>query len=127
MHVTFQEHCYENRLKRKGFVKLIGALCPGRTLSESDIGAWWRQLIATPVKGEHEAPLISRGASQSLSGEAPAEAPRDLLQSFGQDVLERVASEKDMRRHRDGTAKAHCTFERFATWYAQSELRSGYT
>eukprot|EP00933_Yihiella_yeosuensis_P045387 TRINITY_DN40750_c0_g1_i1.p1 TRINITY_DN40750_c0_g1~~TRINITY_DN40750_c0_g1_i1.p1 ORF type:complete len:705 (+),score=148.78 TRINITY_DN40750_c0_g1_i1:131-2245(+) len=45
-------------LSKKAFKKLLQALCPGRTLSESDIDAWWEQvkkvISANPVEDAAE-------------------------------------------------------------------------
>lgn len=87
-------------MRRREFSKLLGSLVPGRTLSASDVSAWWRQLLDTAVEGEDASPLSRFRLPLSVSKEAP-------------------------EREDPQVAKAHVSFERFVTWWVRCELRSG--
>mmetsp|Transcript_11393 Transcript_11393/g.32612 ORF Transcript_11393/g.32612 Transcript_11393/m.32612 type:complete len:816 (+) Transcript_11393:65-2512(+) len=90
-----------SKLANKNFPRLLRALAPTRTLVESDLKAWWEQVIkdARAQQGDDLASPRGLGSFQ--------------LKAFGS----LGGDDAEMRR-------AQCDFEQFAQWYASSELRA---
>mmetsp|Transcript_94407 Transcript_94407/g.243814 ORF Transcript_94407/g.243814 Transcript_94407/m.243814 type:complete len:417 (-) Transcript_94407:133-1383(-) len=108
----------DGKLSYKAFAKLLKDLCPSRTLVESDLDAWWKQVVTTRPRssgGEEEGGGLGLGLSgPGLRGGGSARRGSEDKWATG---LMAKPGEKEEPQTKS------CTFEQWILWYSASEFR----
>jgi len=102
-------------LEQKAFQRLIAHLCPKRTLVESDLEAWWRQVAEVR-------PQTGGSAGGGTRASSKAEESQREEEKWGGSVLEK--DKKGKKKQDQKKAPQSCEFEQFAIWYGSWEARA---
>lgn len=137
LHVMFTVFATTSKsIRRREFGKLLVALVRGRSISTSNVSAWWQQVLDTVMQGEEASvsPFLSRFRAEVAEDsrqnlKAPTSAPTPARASASTPALTPASCEGRRKGFSEWASKtvtqkeAAVSFERFATWWARSDLR----
>jgi len=130
-----------DRLGKKGFAKLLKVLVPNRTLGESDVSAWWAQVVQTKQMkfqqntpdvdptSSGELPVGAGGAAAAATGGGGRCSSGGWGGNNGSDIESPARFSRQQSRWEKPVelskppGRAQATFDQFIGWYHSSEIR----